>query len=135
MNDFIVFGSIAVAVGVCMVLFALYHIYRGVHGNLASANVGEVYNFQYLQPNHGDPERFLVKIIGVHTLTDEQIRKLNARSYYRRNDSNFQRTNHLVTGRSADGTVRNFYAERVVDCRRPLLGAPLFKAGLAHLFF
>lgn len=134
MNDLIVFGSAVVVVGVGLVLFSLYHIYRGVNANLSNASVGEVYNFQYLQPNHGDPERFLVKIVGVHTLSDEQIQRLNARSAYRRNDSAFQRTKHLVTGRSADGTVRNFYAERVVDCRRPLLGAPLFKAGLAHLF-
>lgn len=135
MNDTIVFGAIFTGVVTCLTAFAAYHIYRGVHGNLASANVGEVYNFEYLQPKHGYPERFMVKIVGIHTLTEDQINRLNATSNYRRYDPEFKRTNHLVTGQSADGTIRNFYAERVVNCRRPLLGKPLFQAGLAHLFF
>lgn len=134
MNDLIIFGSIAVAVMGCLLAFAMYHVYRGVNANLSYANVGDVFNFEYLQPNKGEPERFLVKIVDVHTLSDEQIRRLNATSNYRRYDDNFKRTRHLITGESPDGTVRNFYAERVTNCRRPLLGATLFKAGVAHLF-
>lgn len=135
MNDFIVFGTFVVAGLVAAAAFALFHIYRGVQGCLDTAKVGEVYNFEYLQPKNGYPERFFVKVLSVNTLSDETIRKLNRRSNYRRNDSEFQRTNHLVTGQSADGTIRNFYAERVVNCRRPLLAPSLFKAGLAHMFF
>lgn len=135
MNEMIVYGVCMTAAIATVVAFGLYHIYRGVDGNLANANVGEVYNFQYLQPKHGYPERYMVKVVGVHTLTEKQISKLNATSNYRRFDPVFQRTNHLVTGQSPDGTIRNFYAERVVNCRRPLLGRPLFQAGLAHLFF
>lgn len=134
MSDFIVFGSIVFAVVISMLLFSLFHIYRGVHGTLSDANVGEIYNFEYLQPDKGEPERFLVKVVDVHTLSDSQISKLNARSNYRKNDSVFQRTRHLITGESADGTIRNFYAERAVNCRRPLLGGALFKVGVAHLF-
>lgn len=135
MNDTIVFASIFAGVVACLLAFCSYHIYRGVNGSLSSANVGEVYNFEYLQPKHGTPERYMVKVVGVHTLTDNQISRLNATSNYRRYDPVFQRTNHLVTGQSPDGTIRNFYAERVVNCKRPLLGKPLFQAGLAHLFF
>ena len=134
MNDMIVFGTIFSCVAACLLAFCAFHIYRGLQGSLACANIGDVYNFEYLQPNTGESERFLVKVVGVSTLTNEQISRLNARSNYRRYDPAFQRTNHLVTGQSADGKIRNFYAERVVNCRRPLLGSTLFKAGLAHLF-
>jgi hypothetical protein len=135
MNDMIVFGTIFAGVAACLLAFCAFHIYRGVQGSLACANIGDVYNFEYLQPKQGIPERYMVKVVGVQTLTDKQISKLNATSNYRRYDEVFQRTNHLITGQSVDGTIRNFYAERVVNCRRPLLGKPLFQAGLAHLFF
>jgi len=134
MNDVFVFGLIFTVVVSCLLAFAAYHIYLGVHSNLSSASVGEVYNFEYLQPDKGEPERFLVKVVDVHTLSDHQISKLYARSNYRKNDSVFQRTRHLITGESADCTIRNFYAERAVNCRRPLLGGALFKVGVAHLF-
>lgn len=135
MNDTIVFGTIFAGVIACVIAFCAFHIYNGVHGHFPSANVGEVYNFEYLQPKTGLPERYMVKVVGVSRLTEDQIRRLNATSNYRRYDPVFQRTNHLVTGQSPDGTIRNFYAERVVNCRRPLLGKPIFQAGLAHLFF
>lgn len=123
-------------VGVSVVLgFVAWNIYSGVHGNLATAKVGEVYNFKYQQPLHGDPERFMAKVLSVHTLNDEDIARLNARSKYRRDDTNFVRTRHLVTAQSHDGTVRNFYAERTTDVRRPLLGGVMFKSGLAAMLF
>lgn len=134
MNDIFIGLACATAAVSCVLAFALYHVYHGVKDNLSSAKIGDVYNFEYLQPVKNDPRRFLVKIVNVSTLTDEQIRRLNAKSNYRRYDGDFQRTNHLITGRSPDGTIRNFYAERVVNCRRPLLGSTLFKVGLAHLF-
>jgi len=135
MNDMLTFGFFAAAGIAGATAFTLFHVYSGISGNLSSANVGEVYNFEYLQPKNGDPKRFMVKVLSVNALTDEQISRLNRQSNYRRYDSEFQRTNHLVTGQSADGTIRNFYAERVVNCRRPLLAPSLFKAGVAHLFF
>ena len=135
MNDMFLFGStIACALGLIGALIA-YGIYGGVHGSLSSARVGEFYNFEYLQPNTGECDRFLVKVVGVSRLTNEQISKLNARSNYRRYDSAFQRTNHLITGQSADGKIRNFYAERTVNCRRPVLAGAVFKTGLANLLF
>jgi hypothetical protein len=135
MNDTILFGSIFAGVICCVMAFCAFHIYRGLHGSLTCAAVGDIYNFEYLQPNGGEPERFLVKVVGVSTLTQEQINKLNARSNYRRYDPVFQRTNHLVTGQSADGKIRNFYAERTRNVRRPLLGEVVFKTGLASLLF
>jgi hypothetical protein len=134
MNNVLIFGLIFVGVAGCLLAFYSYHIYHGLYGNLKCASVGDVYNFEYLQPNGGEPQRFLVKVVGLSTLTQEQINKLNARSNYRRYDPVFQRTNHLVTGQSPDGKIRNFYAERVVNCRRPLLGSTLFKVGLARIF-
>lgn len=135
MNDMFLFGSmVACALGLIGALIA-YGIYGGVYGSLSSARVGEFYNFEYLQPNTGESDRFLVKVVGVSRLTNEQISKLNAHSNYRRYDSAFQRTNHLITGQSADGKIRNFYAERTVNCRRPLLAGAVFKTGLANLLF
>lgn len=109
--------------------FLLYNAIRGVHGSLANAKVGEVFNFEYEQPYHGDPERVLAKVIEpVYTLDDYQIRKLNSRSGYRRNDPNFKRTKHLVTCEMADGSVRNFYAERTRNVRRLPIGHPVFRS-------
>jgi hypothetical protein len=135
MNEVIVYGVCAIAAVSCLIAFGLFHIYHGVEGTLTNANIGEVYNFEYLQPKHGYPERYMVKVVGVHTLTEKQINKLNATSNYRRFDPVFQRTNHLVTGQSPDGTIRNFYAERAVKCKRPMLGPTIFKTGLASLLF
>ena len=135
MNDVLLFGSIATVVVCCLAMFAAYGIYGGVHGSLSTAKAGEFYNFEYLQPNAGDPERYLAKVLSVHVLDDNAIRRLNTRSAYRRNDSNFQRSNHLVTCQTADGKIRNFYAERTVNCRRPLLAGAAFKTGLANLLF
>jgi hypothetical protein len=101
---------------------------------LANAQEGQVFNFVYEQPLHGTHERFLAKVIGKQTLTADQIAKLNRKSRYRINDPEFVRTNHLVTCRTADGKVRNFYAERVTKCRKPLLAGALFKSGFANLF-
>lgn len=134
MNEVIVYGVCVTAAIACLIAFGAFHIYSGINGNLSSAKVGEVYNFEYLQPNGGEPERFLVKVVDVVTLSDKAIARLNSHSNYRRYDPAFQRTNHLITGQSPDGKIRNFYAERTVNCRRPLLGGPLFKVGMAHLF-
>ena len=134
MNDAFLFGAIFAAAAVAVVGFVFYSIYGGSKASLANAQEGQVFNFVYEQPLHGTHERFLAKVIGKQTLTADQIAKLNRKSRYRINDPEFVRTNHLVTCRTADGKVRNFYAERVTKCRKPLLAGVLFKSGFANLF-
>lgn len=136
MNDYgVMIGmGVAVVAAIAMYAFVAYGVYGGVHSSLSNARVGEVYNFLYEQPLEGDPERFMAKVLSVNVMTDEDIRRLNRRSRYRRDDPVFQRTRHLITAQTADGKVRNFYAERTKECKRPLLAGAVFKAGLAHLF-
>jgi hypothetical protein len=135
MNNVFMYGFFGFGIISCILTFALFHIYRGIHGSLTSAEVGEVYNFEYLQPVTGTYERFMARVVDVHQFTDDYIAKLNSRSRYRRNDANFMRTNHLVTAQTPDGKIRNFYAERTRNVRRPLLGGVAFKTGLASLLF
>ena len=135
MNDVVLIGGIFAAVVCGLLAFSLFHIYRGVHGSLANAKVGEVFNFEYLQPHHGEPVRILARVIEpVYTLDKSTIERLNRRSGYRRNDPEFKRTNHLVTCETPDGSVRQFYAERARNIRKPLLAGLLFRTGTAHLF-
>lgn len=133
MNDVFALGSIlagVVAVGIAG--FVFYAIYGGTRSSLANASIGDVFNFEYEQPLHGEPKRFLAKVVEpVYTLNDSSIKRLNRTSRYRRNDPVFQRTNHLVVCETPDGKVRQFYAERVKNCRKPLLAGILFKTGLA----
>lgn len=126
MENIVAFTIVAVAILCGMIAFGFYSVYGGRSANLADAKVGQVFNFEYLQPLHGEPERYLAKVIEpVATLDDTRINIMNRRSNYRRNDSNFKRTNHLVTCKTVDGNIRQFYAERVVNCRRPLLAGLL----------
>ena len=133
MDNLFVIGGLLAAVVVAGFLF--YAVYGGSRTSLANAVEGQVFNFTYEQPLHGTHERFLAKVIGKQTLTADQIRKLNSKSRYRANDPNFIRTNHLVTCRTFDGKVRNFYAERVTNCRKPLLAGTLFTSKIASLLF
>lgn len=133
MNDGIIFlvGGIAAVLALAVIL---YNSVRGVQGSLTTAKVGEVYNFDYEQPHHGEPKRVLAKVIEpVHTLDDFQIRRLNARSGYRRNDPNFVRTKHIVTCEMPNGEIRNFYAERTKNVRRTLLGNRFFRTAVAAM--
>jgi hypothetical protein len=135
MNDVILFGGIFAGVIAALLAFGVFHIYRGVNDSLSNAKVGTVYNFEYLQPVTGSPERYMAKVLDVNVMPEGYISILNRRSRYRRNDPTFQRTKHLVTAQTFDGKIRNFYAERTVNVRRPLLGGLLFKTGLASLLF
>lgn len=135
MNDMVMFGCILAGVVLGLGCFALFHIYRGVNDSLTTARIGSVYNFLYEQPLEGEPERFMAKVLEVHRLSDDSIRRLNRKSRYRANDPVFQRTKHLVTAQTPDGKIRNFYAERTSNVRRPLLGPLVFKSGLANLLF
>ena len=127
MNDVFTIGTIAGVVGVALISYLGFHaVYGGPKGSLHTAKVGEVYNFDYLQPMAGDPERYLAKVLEVHTLSNDSIRRLNATSRYRKSDPQFHRTSHLVTCVTPDGKTRNFYAERTMNCRKPLLAKALF---------
>lgn len=133
MNDMVLFGCFAVS---CVVItgWIYFNIYRGVHGNLASARIGDVYNFRYVQPLMGSYERYLAKVVNVTKFDKYWIDRLNRTSKYRRHDDMFERSPTLVTCQMKDGTFRQFYAERTDYVRRSLLGNVLFKAGVAHLF-
>lgn len=135
MTDWIVLGGLFAVVAAGFAGFLFYAIYGGSRASLANAKVGEIFNFTYRQPAQGDPERFLAKVLDVHTLDDASIRRLNARSRYRRDDPQFQRTRHLVTCAMPDGVVRNFYAERTTNCRKPILAGTLFKSPKVASFF
>lgn len=135
MNDTILFASIFAGVAGLLIGFSAFHIYRGVKDSLTTARIGSVYNFEYVQPVTGEPERFMAKVLEVHRFSDDWISRLNATSRYRRNDPDFQRSRHLVTAQTPDGKIRNFYAERTRNVRRPLLGGVMFKTGLASLLF
>ena len=136
MNDLFYVGLAGVAALACLIAFVGFVVYNGVYGSLANAKVGEVYNFDYEQPLHGEKHRVLAKVIEpVYTLDDIAIKRLNRRSAYRRNDPVFHRTHHLVTCKTFDGEVRQFYAERATNVRRCPLGGLLLKTGLATLLF
>jgi hypothetical protein len=133
MSDVVTLTGIAFAVVCAISAFVFYSVYGGSKASLANAVEGQVFNFVYQQPLHGTHERFLAKVIGKQTLTADQIARLNRKSRYRASDPEFIRTANLVTCRTADGKVRNFYAERVSNCRKPLLAKVLFKSGVASL--
>jgi hypothetical protein len=135
MNDFTMFAVFAGGVVAGLVAFSLFHIYRGLRDTLTNAKIGGVYNFEYVQPVTGLPERFMAKVLEVHRFSDDYISRLNSKSRYRKDDPNFERSRHLVTAQTPDGKIRNFYAERTRNVRRPLLGGVAFKTGLASLLF
>lgn len=135
MSDFMTAAIVSTVVLCGLVGFVLFHIYRGLHDSLTNARIGGVYNFEYEQPLQGEPERYLAKVLSVHRLSNDSIQRLNRTSRYRRHDGKFVRTSHLVTAQTPDGKIRNFYAERTKNVRRPLLGGTLFKSGLAAMMF
>jgi len=133
-NDTMIVMVGAGVVAVIAFLALAYNVIRGVHGSLVNAKVGEIYNFEYEQPLHGEPERILARVIEpVYTMDEQQIQRLNARSNYRTNDPNFKRTKHLVTCEMVDGTIRNFYAERTKNVRRCVFNNPLFLNAVAAM--
>jgi len=129
MSDLIVFGFVVV----CLFCIMLYGVYRGVYSPLSCAYLGEVYNFHYLQPLTGEYERYLAKVINKKDMRSD-IARLNMVSDYRRYDSEFQRSNTLVTCQLSNGEIRNFYAERVRDCYRSIFGRLLYSTGMACMF-
>jgi hypothetical protein len=135
MND--IFMMVAAGAGFVagLLAFAAFHIYSGMKDSLTNARVGGIYNFEYVQPVTGTPERFMAKVLEVHRFSDDYIARLNATSRYRRNDPDFERSRHLVTAQTPDGRIRNFYAERTRNVRRPLLGKFVFGTSMASWLF
>lgn len=135
MNDTVLFGTIFACIIGLLITFAGFHIYSGLKDSLTNAQIGSVYHFEYVQPVTGDAERYMARVIGVSKFSDDWIVRLNRTSRYRRNDPDFKRSNNLITAQTPDGKIRNFYAERALNVRRPLLGGVMFKTGLASLLF
>ena len=129
MSDFLMICFVA-AVIFCT---TFYCVYRGVYGSLSSANLGEVYNFHYLQPLTGEYERYLAKVIAKRDMKGD-VHRLNFTSNYRLHDKEFIRTQTLVTCELSNGEIRNFYAERVKDCYRSIFGRLLYSTGMACMF-
>lgn len=122
--DNVFIASCAVAVALCfIVVMSTYAVYGGFRADLCSAKQGQVFNFEYLQPLNGESKRILARVIEpVEYRSDEKLERMNRISNYRKDDKTFKRTNHLVTCQTHDGEVRQFYCERVKNCRKPLLG-------------
>ncbi len=115
----------ACAVTACfLIAFATYCVYGGSNASLCDARPGQVFNFEYMQPLNGDSKRVLARVLEpVQYRSDAKLEGINKSSSYRKNDPVFKRTNHLVTCETHDGEIRQFYCERVRNCRKPLFGA------------
>jgi len=103
--------------------------------NLKEAKVGRVYNFDYKQPVSGETRRKLAKVVAIKSLTQNDIDRLEAQSLYRKHDSEFVRTETIVTCEMPNGEHRNFYAERTENCCSSILLSLMFWTGLARLTF
>lgn len=102
---------------------------------LSEASVGSVCNFDYKQPYSGDTHRHLARVVAVRKLTETDIHRISADSRWRKHDSDFKRSETIVTCQMPDGGFRNFYGERTDNCKKSLLGWLLFRTGLARLVF
>jgi hypothetical protein len=131
MDNVILFGGIVAGIVVVVSAAITYGLYGGVPTALVAAKPGQVYNFTYCQPHTGEPARYLARVLMVRQMSESDIWHLNSNSQYRKYDASFLRTANLVTCQTADGKLRSFYAERTVNCRRPLLAYALFKLGVA----
>jgi len=122
-NVIMIAGFLAVS-ALALVMFGVYAVYGGSRAELCNAKAGQVFNFEYLQPLNGERKRVLARVLESPVCFDDKaISRMNARSTYRRNDPKFERTHHLVTCQTVDGNIRQFYCERVKNCRKPLLGS------------
>ena len=123
--DSLMFSVGIVIVGAtALVMFGIYSVYGGSRASLCEAKPGQVYNFEYLQPLNGDSKRVLARVLEpVEYRSNAKLERMNRISNYRKGDKVFQRTNHIVTCETHDGEIRQFYCERVKNCRKPLFGA------------
>jgi hypothetical protein len=126
MNDVFTITTIFVFALAILAAWVYFNTYWGVYDSLTNATPGSVYNFLYAQPLTGDFQRYLAKVISVYKLNDWDLARMNASSKYRRYDDMFMRSPTLITCKMADGTFRQFYAERASHCRRSIMGRLLF---------
>lgn len=98
----------------CVTLFYVLN----TNVKLSNAKPNSVYSFEYVQPLTGERTRKFAKVIQTRKLDNYWLNYLNMHSDYRVNDPNFKRSNNLVMCKMTDGEIRQFYAERVVNCRR-----------------
>ena len=124
MDNLMISVGIVIVSATALVMFGIYAVYGGSRASLCEAKPGQVYNFEYLQPLNGDSKRVLARVLDKpYKFSDSELRQMNRRSSYRRDDKDFKRTNHLVTCQTHDGEIRQFYCERVKNCRKPLFGS------------
>ena len=122
-NLFIALGIIVVS-ATALFMFGIYSVYGGRAASLCEAKPGQVFNFEYMQPLNGDSKRVLARVLDKpYRFTDMELQRMNRVSSYRKNDKDFKRTNHIVTCETHDGEIRQFYCERVKNCRKPLFGS------------
>lgn len=93
---------------------------------LKHAQPGDIVNFTYKQPQSGDHKRHLARVRNVRKLGPDEIARLYAESRYREGDTNFVRTETLVTCTLPGGVTRNFYAERAESCTMPMMGEAMY---------
>ena len=122
MNDMFLIACAAV-VAVCFVV-AYLASFSSKSASLCEAKIGEVYSFDYLQPLNGERRRWKARIVEPVVHFDKStLNRMNASSNYRKIDPEFKRPNHLVTCETEDGEYRQFYCERAVNCKKPLISA------------
>ena len=127
MDNLMISVGIIVMSTIGLIMLGIYFVYGGSRASLCEAKPGQVYNFEYMQPLNGDYKRILAKVLEKPIkFSDADLRKMNRRSSYRRDDKDFMRTNHLVTCKTHDGEIRQFYCERAINCRKPLLGSLMY---------
>ena len=124
MDNVFISLSIIVVSATALVMFGIYSVYGGRAASLCEAKPGQVFNFEYLQPLNGNSKRVLARVLEKpYRFTDMELQRMNRVSSYRKNDKDFKRTNHIVTCETHDGEIRQFYCERVKNCRKPLFGS------------
>lgn len=106
-----------------------------MQSTLDKSKIGRIYNFEYVQPYSGETRRHLARVVEIRKLTENDIARINNSSRYRYGDSQFVRTETIVTCQMPDGEFRNFYGERTDKCRCSVLASILFWTGLARLVF
>jgi hypothetical protein len=127
MNDLMISVGIIAVSTIALIMFGIYSVYGGSKASLCDAKPGQVFNFDYMQPLNGDCRRILAKVLEKpYRFTDAELRQMDRRSSYRKDDKDFKRTNHLVICKTHDGEIRQFYCERAVNCRKPLLGSIIY---------
>jgi hypothetical protein len=68
MENVMMMAGIVGVGAIALVMFGVYAVYGGSRAELCNARIGEVYNFEYLQPVSGDSKRVLAKVIERITL-------------------------------------------------------------------